>query len=80
MKALAVLTDPNIWITDKIVAAAASGFLTPKFITVSSDVRIDRHRRICVNRNSSGVALDNEFKVLETGEVVRLSEKLEGFR
>lgn len=53
MKALAVLTDPNIWITDKIVAAAASGFLTPKFITVSSDVRIDRHRRIFFNRDSS---------------------------
>lgn len=34
MRSLAVLTDPNIFIADKIVAAAAAGFLVPKFVRI----------------------------------------------
>lgn len=73
LKALAIMTDPNIFWADKIVAAAASGFLAPKLVRVGSTVRIEGTPDI-VNA-TPGIALDNEFKLLNTGEVVKLKSK-----
>lgn len=40
LKGLTELIDPNIFVTSKIVAAAAAGYLTPKLERVSGDIKI----------------------------------------
>jgi len=78
LKALAVMTDPNLFWADKIVAAASSGYLTPKLVRIGSQVRLEGTNgpNVQMLNSSPGIPLDNEFKVLETGEVVRLINKL----
>ena len=73
LKALAVMTDPNIFWTDKIVAAAASGYLAPRLARIGSSVRIDGESRF-VNA-TAGIALDNDFKMLPTGEIIKLKKQ-----
>lgn len=73
LRALAVMTDPNLFWADKIVAAAASGYLAPKLARLGSTVRIDGTPDI-INA-TPGIALDNEFKLLNTGEIVKLRNK-----
>lgn len=73
LKGLAVMTDPNIFFADKIVAAAANGFLTPKLARVGNTIRIDGTAQV-VNA-TPGIALDNEFRILQTGEIVKLQQK-----
>ena len=76
LRALAVMTDPNIFWADKIVGAAGSGFLAPKLVRAGSTVRLDGTSQMLTT--TPGIVLDNEFKVLQTGEVVKLSNKKDG--